>query len=68
MSIELGDEVEDTITGFRGIVVSKFSYLAGVNRIYVQPRVDVSYILPEGQVFDESCLKVMKKNSKLEAV
>ena len=34
----LGDEVKDTITGFKGIVVARTEWLNGCARVTVQPQ------------------------------
>jgi len=36
VSIKLGDRVEDTITGFRGVVVARTEWLNGSVRVTVQ--------------------------------
>lgn len=36
--VTLGSEIEDMITGLRGICVSKTEWLNGCNRIGIQPR------------------------------
>lgn len=36
--IELGDEVRDRISGFKGIVICLSQWLSGCDRIVVQPR------------------------------
>jgi len=59
MSVELGDLVEHTRTGFRGIAVMRYEYLDCSNRVLVQPHTDVSFILPESQAFEESALEVV---------
>ena len=35
--IELGDKVKDTVTGFTGIAVARTNWIAGCDRIIVQP-------------------------------
>lgn len=60
MEIALGTEVEDTLTGFKGIVTSRTQFLTGCARYGVQPRVDKDGKLPEVQTFDEITLKVLK--------
>jgi hypothetical protein len=62
--IQLGDEVEDTITGFRGIAIARHSYIEYPNDISVQPVVGQYGELPEIQVFTESLLKVIKTKKK----
>jgi len=59
--VKLGDFVKDTISGFKGIAVSKHSYLQGCDRISVQPPIDKNGKHPESVTFDEPQLKVIKK-------
>ena len=58
MSVELGDEVQDLITGFKGIAICRHSYLTGCARISVQPKI-VKGVIPEDRSFDEPQLKVL---------
>ena len=55
--INLGDEVEDMVSGFKGIVVARHSYLQGCARVSIQPIVDKDGRLPESRTFDEPQLK-----------
>ena len=57
----LGDEVQDTVTGFVGIAVAEHSCLQGCTRITVQPRVSKDGTIPSEKTFDEPQLKVVKK-------
>jgi len=59
--VNLGDEVKDTISGFKGIAISRHSYLQGCDRISIQPTIDKDGKLPEQQSFDEPQLEVIKK-------
>ena len=59
--IELGDEVKDLVSGFKGVAVAKHSYLQGCDRISVQPPVDKEGMLLDSQSFDEPQLIVVKK-------
>ncbi len=60
--IELGDEVQCTLTGFKGIVVSLHNYLHGCTRVGVQPKCNKEKNnLPEAKHFDEPQLKVIKR-------
>jgi hypothetical protein len=59
--INLGDEVIDTVSGFKGIAISKHLYLQGCARISVQPPIDKDGKLPETASFDETQLKVVEK-------
>jgi hypothetical protein len=59
--IELGDEVQDTITGFTGIAIGSSKYLYGCTRIWIQPQE-----IKDGKIFesvwiDEPQLIVMTK-------
>ena len=66
--IELGDEVIDTITGFKGVAVGKTTWLYGCNRIAVQPKVGKDGKLGETASFDEPQLKVTKKKVSKEKI
>ena len=59
--INLGDEVKDTITGFKGIVVSKTEYLYGCIRVCVQPKISKDGKLSDYADFDEPQLVAIKK-------
>ncbi len=59
--VELGDEVQDKVTGFKGIAVVRSIYLQGCDRISVQPLVDKEGKIPESQHFDDPQLKILKK-------
>ncbi len=59
-TVELGDEVQDRISGFKGVSVSFHDYLNGCRRITVQPRVDKEGKLPDAATFDEPDLEVTK--------
>lgn len=65
--INLGDEVEDKITGFRGTVFAKHIFLFGMITVSVQPQVEQYGILPETEIFYEQQLKVIKKYVNREA-
>lgn len=65
--IELGDEVQDTITGFKGVAIGVTKWLTGCNRWIVQPKgVDPAGKIYETQSFDEPLLKVLKKKKSKE--
>lgn len=59
--INLGQEVKDVVSGFKGVAVAKHLYLNGCSRITVQPKIDKDGKLPESQSFDEPQLKVLSK-------
>ena len=58
--VNLGDEVKDRVTGFKGIAVCRLTYLQGCDRIAVQPPVGKNGILPDVGHFDEPQLDVIK--------
>lgn len=58
--VKLGDEVECTVTGFKGIAVCRTQYLNGCDRLGVQPPIDKDGKHPEALHFDEMQLQVTK--------
>jgi len=58
--IQLGDQVKDTVTGFKGVAVSKTEFLHGCYRIGVQPKMMKDGKLEEAKVFDEPQLELVK--------
>lgn len=59
--VELGDEVQDTVTGFKGTVVAITYWLHQCARAAVQPKVDKDGKVPEMLTFDIPSLKILKK-------
>jgi len=59
--VELGDLVKDSVSGFKGVAVSRHSYLQGCDRISVQPLVKKDGTHIESIAFDEPQLIVLKK-------
>jgi len=59
--VKLGDKVKDSVSGFKGIAVSRHAYLNGCDRISIQPAVNKKGEILESQTFDEPQLKVMQK-------
>ena len=59
--VELGDEVQDKVTGFKGIAVVQSIYLQGCDRFSVQPPLDKEGKMPESHGFDDAQLKILKK-------
>lgn len=62
--INLGDEVEDTVTGFRGVAIGRHIFLHGTVSITVQPVVERYGYLPESESFAETSLKTVKAKSE----
>ncbi len=61
--VNLGDEVKDKITGFRGIVIGITRWLNGCSRVGVQPRKvqkDKGKIA-EAEWIDENQLAIVKR-------
>lgn len=60
--INLGDEVEDIISGFKGIAVERAIWLWGCNRICIQPKVKKNNEkIKDSCWFDESSIKTINK-------
>ena len=59
-TIELGDTVIDTITGFQGVAVARHTYLAGCTRISVLPKAKNGKML-DSATFDEPLLAIIRK-------
>ena len=60
-TIEMFDEVKDTITGFKGKVMAISDYAYGCKQILVQPKVKRDGEWEKGHWFDEPQLKITKK-------
>jgi len=58
--VNLGDEVEDIITRFRGIAYGVVTYMYGCRRVIVQPRTGKDGKYPEMQWIDEPQVKIIK--------
>lgn len=58
--VELGDTVEDGVSGFRGVAIARHTFLHGNTSISVQPEVERYGVMPEAEVFTESRLNVIK--------
>jgi hypothetical protein len=53
MKTQLGQEVTDTITGFKGIVVGRVEYITGCHQLLVQPPMKSDGDFVESRWFDE---------------
>lgn len=60
-TVELGDEVECTVTGFRGVTTYMAQRLHGVDRYSVQPPVDRDGKVPDSYEIDVTSLRVLVK-------
>ena len=59
--VHLGDAVEDTVTGLRGIVIGVVEYLYGCRRLVVQPLVDKDGKYVEAVYVDEPQVVVLQQ-------
>jgi heat shock protein HspQ len=57
---DLGDEVKDKITGYRGIVICRTEWLNACRRYYVQPQTLKDGKPIEALTFDEDNLEIVK--------
>lgn len=60
--VELGDEVRDTISGFRGVCTGLFNYINGCVRAMIEPRTLHDGKPIDAQTFDVSQVDVVKKS------
>lgn len=58
--VELGNEVEDILSGFRGVVIAESLAINGCTRVVVQPKIDKEGKLPKAEAFDVGRLKTIK--------
>jgi len=58
--VHLGDEVRDTITGFKGVATSITEFLNGCRHIGIQPPVDKAGKMCEAYSIDEVTCEVTK--------
>lgn len=58
------DEVEDSITGFKGITTGHASYVSGCDQWLVSPPVDAEGKHQSGIWFDDQRLKVIKHGAR----
>jgi hypothetical protein len=61
MTIGLGDEARDTITGLTGIVIGRFEYLNGCVQLRIQPKELKDGKPVESSVFDIEQLELVEK-------
>ena len=62
--VELGDMVEDVLTGFKGRAIARATYLYGCVQLLIQPTVNEKGELPENAWVDEPQLKVIEEWGK----
>lgn len=59
--IELGDEAQCRITGFKGVVTAYAKCLTGCDRVEIKPRVDITGKMQDSYWFDADACDVIKK-------
>ena len=60
-AVQLGDQVKDTITGLKGIVIGLCDYLYGCRRLVIQPSIDKDGQYVESIWVDEPQVKVLRR-------
>ena len=60
MVFNMGDEVQDRISGFKGIVVSHTEFMHGCDRYGLQAKVGKDGKVPDWHYFDSRQLKLIK--------
>jgi hypothetical protein len=63
--IELGDEVKDKVSGFKGVVIGWIKWIHGCDQLVIQPKVGKDGKLPDSKTFDVLALKVVRKAKKV---
>ena len=66
--IELGQEVIDVVSGYKGIVIARSEYLNGCTRCGVQAKIGKDGKLQDCCWFDEPQLKPIGKGIKIKSV
>lgn len=64
-AFELGDPVEDRLTGFRGVITGLVYYMTGCNQALVVPRVQPDGRMPEGAWLDLQRLMWDKRGKRI---
>ena len=60
-TVELGDTVQDTITGLVGVVVSETTWLYGCVRLLIQPTLDKDGKVPDTYAMDKPQARLLSK-------
>ncbi len=64
---DFGDEVKDTITGYKGIVVAITHYMTGCTHISMQAKMGKDGKVPEWESVDDQRLVLVKAAKKAKA-
>ncbi len=59
--VKLGDEARDTVSGFKGIVMGRATFINGCHRTGLYPKIDEKGKHVDSQWFDEPQLRTIKK-------
>lgn len=59
-----GDEAQDIITGFKGVITGRADYITGCNQYVVIPVTPINTSFVDGQWFDEDRLEITKAKAK----
>jgi len=59
--IELGRKGRDIVSGFKGIITARVSYLTGCDQYCLSPKAGKDGRIPSGQYFDENRVEVSGK-------
>lgn len=63
----LGDEVIETVTGYKGFIIYRVEYLTGCNQYGLQPPMKKDGTVPDARQVDENRLKLTGKKYSLPA-
>ncbi len=58
--IKLGQEVEDLVTGLRGICIAKMQHLDGLDKIVIQPKIDKFGKIEEAKCVNEIQVRIIE--------
>lgn len=62
---QLGEEAQDLVTGYKGIITCRIQYLTGCNRYGLQKKSEKNAKPEEAYYFDENQIKVIGKGVKI---
>jgi len=64
---KLGDDIKDTVTGFRGTITARIEYLNGCIQYCVEPKVGKEMKMEKHHWIDEGQIELTKGKSKRES-
>lgn len=62
---DMGQNVEDLVTGFKGAIAGRHEWITGCNSYTVQPRIMKNGEVPETRSIDETRLKLISGKVEL---